>query len=64
LRRHGRTASVAGLGTAIAAGTFFVHGAFDYFFEFTPLLGLFWLLLGLTAACGQVRDEALQGSTP
>jgi hypothetical protein len=46
---HWRTGCVAGLGSAIAAGTFFVHGTSDYFFEFTPLLGLFWLLLGLTA---------------
>jgi hypothetical protein len=34
----------------IAAGLFFVHGVLDYFLEFTPLYGLFWLTLGLTAS--------------
>ncbi len=36
------------LACGAACGAFFVHGALDYFFEFTPLLGVFWLLLGLT----------------
>ena len=31
-------------------GTFFVHGVLDYFFEFTPPLGLFWVLLGTDVA--------------
>jgi hypothetical protein len=42
---------LTGLGCGLAAGAFFVHGAVDYFLEFTPLFGLFWMLLGLTAAC-------------
>jgi hypothetical protein len=35
------------LGAGLAALAFFVHGLSDDFFEFTPTLGLFWLLLGL-----------------
>jgi hypothetical protein len=31
-----------------AAGAFFVHGALDYFLEFTPTYGLYWLTLALT----------------
>ena len=29
--------------------TFFAHGLLDYFFEFTPTYGLFWLLVGLVS---------------
>ncbi len=50
VRRHYAAGRLAGLGSGMAAGAFFVHGALDYFFEFTPLFGLFWILLGLTAA--------------
>jgi hypothetical protein len=50
LRRHRESACVAGLGCAVAAVAFFVHGLLDYFFEFTPLFGLFWVTLGLAAA--------------
>jgi hypothetical protein len=50
LRRHWTSGCLAGLGCAVAALSFFVHGLLDYFFEFTPLYGLFWVLLGLTAA--------------
>ncbi len=50
LRRHWEAGCVAGLGAAVAALTFFVHGLLDYFFEFTPPAVLFWLTLGLTAA--------------
>jgi O-antigen ligase len=49
-RAHWKTGRLAGLGCGVAAGAFFVHGALDYFFEFTPLFGLFWVVLGLTAA--------------
>lgn len=49
-RSHFRAGRLAGVGFGVAAGTFFVHGLLDYFFEFTPLFGLFWLLLGLTEA--------------
>jgi hypothetical protein len=45
-----RRPAILGLGCGVATGSFFVHGLFDYFFEFTPLFGLFWVLLGLTVA--------------
>lgn len=48
---HAAADRVAGLGCGLGAAVFFVHGLLDYFLEFTPLFGLFWLLLGLTAAC-------------
>jgi O-antigen ligase len=41
-------AGVLALVCAIALGTFFVHGVLDYFLEFTPTYGLFWLLVALT----------------
>ena len=50
LRRHWVSGCIPGLGCAVAALAFFVHGLLDYFFEFTPLYGLFWVALGLTAA--------------
>ena len=53
LRQLWETRCVAGLACAVAAVTFFVHGLLDYFFEFTPLFGLFWVTLGLTAAFAQ-----------
>jgi hypothetical protein len=43
------TADPVRVGCGIAAATFFFHGVLDYFLEFTPLFGLFWVLLGLTA---------------
>jgi hypothetical protein len=45
-----RLASGAGLLAlvcALAVGTFLVHGLLDYFLEFTPTYGLFWLLVAL-----------------
>ena len=36
---------VIGLGMALL--TFFLHGTVDYFMEFTPTYGLFWLIAGL-----------------
>jgi len=50
LRDLSASGHLAGLGCGLAAAAFFVHGGVDYFLEFTPLLGLFWMLLGLTAA--------------
>jgi O-Antigen ligase len=66
VRAHRATRRLAGLGVGVAAGAFFVHGALDYFLEFTPLFCLFWMLLGLTAACGPKTSssEALAGNTP
>ena len=50
LRLLSASGRLAGLGCGLAAAAFFVHGAVDYFLEFTPLFGLFWMLLGSTAA--------------
>jgi hypothetical protein len=50
LRRHRESSCIAGLACVVTAGTFFVHGLLDYFFEFTPLFGLFWVTVGLSAA--------------
>jgi hypothetical protein len=58
LRRHWQSGCLAGVGCAIAALGFFVHGLLDYFFEFTPLYGLFWVSLGLTAAFAQRRSAS------
>lgn len=35
-----------GLGLAVALAAFLVHGFVDYFLEFTPTYGLFWILCG------------------
>jgi MFS family permease len=51
IRAHVLANRLAGVACGVAAALFFVHGVFDYFLEFTPLFCLFWLLLGLTAAC-------------
>jgi len=37
------------VGLTIALLAFFAHGAVDYFFEFTPTYGLWWVLMGMTA---------------
>jgi hypothetical protein len=50
LLAHARARRLTPLACGIAAGLFFVHGLLDYFLEFTPLYGLFWLTLGLTAS--------------
>jgi hypothetical protein len=42
-------AGASGAAWAVSVGTFFVHGLLDWFFEFTPTYGLFWLLLALLA---------------
>jgi hypothetical protein len=57
LRAHRSAQRVLGLGVGLAAGAFFAHGAFDYFLEFTPTYGLFWMLLGLTSARGRSWPE-------
>jgi hypothetical protein len=45
----------------VAIGTFFVHGCVDYFFEFTPTFGLWWLLLALVGPSDQPTDAAQVG---
>jgi hypothetical protein len=47
---HASSGRLLGLATGVSAAAFFVHGVLDYFFEFTPLFGLFWLLFGLTSS--------------
>ncbi len=42
-------ARVLAIGLLVALATFFAHGAVDYFFEFTPTYGVFWLLAGVAA---------------
>jgi hypothetical protein len=62
LRTHFESGRLLGLALGVAAAAFFVHGALDYFLEFTPLLGLFWVLLGLTAASAPEPQPALAPS--
>jgi hypothetical protein len=68
VRRHFVAGHVGAIGVSLAAALFFVHGALDYFLEFTPLYGLFWVLLGLTAASDALppvaSTAAPPGSTP
>jgi hypothetical protein len=45
------------VGCYVALLTFFAHGLLDYFFEFTPTYGLFWLLVGLTQAKGTTVES-------
>jgi hypothetical protein len=52
LRRHWRglttrSTRALALGLSVALLTFFMHGLVDYFMEFTPTYGLFWLIAGL-----------------
>jgi O-antigen ligase len=49
------------LGIVVAIGTFFVHGCVDYFFEFTPTFGLWWLLLALVGPSDQPTDATQVG---
>jgi hypothetical protein len=46
-RAHAAAGRLLPLAAAVAVGTFFVHGLLDYFLEFTPSYGLFWLLVAL-----------------
>jgi hypothetical protein len=42
-----RSTRVLALGLSVALLAFFLHGTVDYFMEFTPTYGLFWLIAGL-----------------
>jgi hypothetical protein len=44
-------------GLAASTGAFFVHGALDYFLDFTPVYLLFWLVIGLSKAVSEKLDE-------
>jgi hypothetical protein len=48
-RRHRAAGRLLPVAAAVAVGTFFVHGVLDYFLEFTPSYGLYWLVLALVA---------------
>jgi hypothetical protein len=52
------------LACGVAAGTFFLHGLLDYFLEFTPAYGLYWLLLALAAPLPRGAPAASPDSTP
>ncbi len=66
LHRQVSTRNVLGLGLGVAAAMFFVHGVSDYFLEFTPAFGLFWMLLGLTDASrrGSARPPLVRAALP
>lgn len=42
----------------LSLGAYFAHGALDYFLEFTPTYGLFWLLAGCAAQPRRSLDRA------
>ena len=41
---------ILALGVGVALATYLLHGALDYFLEFTPTYALFWLLAGMLVA--------------
>ncbi len=45
------------LGFGVALGTYLLHGALDYFLEFTPTYALFWLLAGTLVALATPAGE-------
>ena len=45
-RLHGPGERVLTIGLSMALLAFFAHGTVDYFMEFTPTYGLFWLIAG------------------
>lgn len=67
--RQGRAALTVsadplGLVSFVAVGTFFIHGSVDYFFEFTPTFGLWWLLLALLSRPAQPGGAAAMTIAP
>jgi hypothetical protein len=50
-----------GLGVGAGLGTYLLHGALDYFLEFTPTYALFWLLGGMLVALAS-RAGAREGT--
>jgi hypothetical protein len=61
-RGHAAAGRLLPLAAAVALGTFFMHGVLDYFLEFTPSYGLYWLLLAFVAA-GENAHTAPPSST-
>jgi O-antigen ligase len=54
-RMRARAGGLA-LASAVAVGTFFVHGLLDYFLEFTPTYALYWLLVALAGGSWRAPD--------
>jgi hypothetical protein len=52
------TTRVLALGLAAGLGTYLLHGVLDYFLEFTPTYGLFWLLAGMIVAMERPEEAA------
>jgi hypothetical protein len=44
-------------GVALGLGAFLLHGALDYFFEFTPTYTMFWLLAGALVALDRQPED-------
>ena len=63
LEADARGAGASGAAWAVAVGTFFVHGLLDWFFEFTPTYGLFWLLLALLATATTATTATTTAAT-
>jgi hypothetical protein len=49
-RQRDETSWLLALGLVAGLITWYVHGLFDYFYEFSPTYILFWLMVGLLAA--------------
>jgi hypothetical protein len=45
------------VGVSAALATWYIHGLFDFFYEFTPTYVAFWLLVGLLAAVPEKRRD-------
>jgi O-antigen ligase len=63
-RTHAARGQLVALACALSTGTFFVHGVLDTFLAFTPLYGLFWLLVALTHPGVQPETTASPDSRP
>jgi O-antigen ligase len=57
-------ARVMALGAAAGLAAFAVHGALDYFLEFTPTYALIWLLAGMLAAAAPRAPVAISAHSP
>ncbi|HVV48063.1 MAG TPA: hypothetical protein VHO06_00225, partial [Polyangia bacterium] len=60
-RRAARVPETRPLALGVAAGlcAYLLHGLLDYFLEFTPTYGLYWLLAGtLVALAGRAEVAA------
>jgi hypothetical protein len=63
-RLTARSTRALALGLSVALLTFFVHGFVDYFLEFTPTYGLFWLMAGLLIGLlTGLMDDEVAGTT-